>query len=94
MGAVHKYDLTSDVTHLIVGSIDTLKYKYVAKERPDVKVVIPTWIHAIRDLWMEGEDTDVAALEDEYRAPIFLGLKLCLTGFDDGGSLHGSAMPK
>ena len=31
MGATHKLDLTGEVTHLIVGDIDTPKYKYVAK---------------------------------------------------------------
>lgn len=83
MGAIHKYDLTSDVTHLIVGSIDTPKYKYVAKERPDVKVVTPAWVEAVRTSWMEGGDTDVEKLEHEYRVPTFHGLRICVTGFDD-----------
>ncbi|OCL05394.1 BRCT domain-containing protein, partial [Glonium stellatum] len=83
MGAVHKYDLTSDVTHLIVGNIDTPKYKYVAKERPDVKVLTPQWLEAIRLSWIGGGDTDVAALEEEHRVPTFQGLRICVTGFDD-----------
>ncbi|KAJ9637879.1 protein kinase activating protein dpb11 [Coniosporium tulheliwenetii] len=83
MGAIHKYDLTSDVTHLIVGNIDTPKYKYVAKNRPDVKVVTPAWVGAVRDSWMEGGDTDVEALENEYRVPTFSGLRICVTGFED-----------
>lgn len=83
MGAVHKLDLTSDVTHLIVGNVDTPKYKYVAKERPDVKVVLAEWVDAVRDSWMQGGDTNVAALEEEYRVPTFFGLRICLTGFED-----------
>ncbi|EON70028.1 hypothetical protein W97_09294 [Coniosporium apollinis CBS 100218] len=83
MGAIHKYDLTSDVTHLIIGNIDTPKYKYVAKNRPDVKVVTPAWIGAVRNSWMEGGDTDVEALENEYRVPTFSGLRICVTGFED-----------
>ncbi|KAF2105088.1 BRCT domain-containing protein [Rhizodiscina lignyota] len=83
MGAEHKYDLTSDVTHLLIGDINTPKYRYVAKERPDIKVLTPDWVLAVRDTWMAAEDVDVRALEDEYRAPPFLGLKICLTGFDD-----------
>jgi DNA replication regulator DPB11 len=83
MGAIHKYDLTSDVTHLIVGNIDTPKYKYVAKERPDVKVLTPDWLEAVRLSWMKGGDTDVAALEEEYQVPTFQGLRICVTGFDD-----------
>ena len=83
MGAAHKLDLTSDVTHLIVGDTDTPKYKYVARERPDVKVLMPDWIEAVRDVWMQGGETDVEALEAEYRLPTFAGLKICLTGFED-----------
>jgi len=84
MGATIKLDLTSDVTHLIVGSIDSAKYRYVAKSRDDVKVLSPTWLEALREVWMSGDDDlDVAALEKEYRMPTFFGLKICLTGFDN-----------
>lgn len=83
MGAIHKLDLTSDVTHLIVGEIDTPKYKYVAKERPDVKVLDVHWIEAVRRLWIKNEETDVRALEVEHRLPTFAGLRISLTGFVD-----------
>ena len=83
MGAAHKFDLTSDVTHLIVGSIDTAKYKYVAKQRPDVKVVTSAWVQAVCDSWKQGGDTNVEALEVEYRVPTFHGLRICVTGFED-----------
>lgn len=83
MGAEHKFDLTSDVTHLLIGAIDTPKYRYVAKERPDVKVLKPDWVDAVREQWLLGEDVDVAALEEEWRAPPFFGLKICLTGFEE-----------
>lgn len=84
MGATIKLDLTSDVTHLIVGSIDSAKYRYVAKSRDDVKVLSPTWLEALREVWMCGDDDlDVAALEKEYRMPTFFGLRICLTGFDN-----------
>lgn len=83
MGASVKLDLTSDVTHLIVGNIDTPKYKYVAKERMDIKVLSPGWLEAVRSSWLEGGVTDVAALEEEYHLPTFFGLQICVTGFDD-----------
>lgn len=83
MGATIKLDLTSDVTHLIVGNINSAKYRYVAKSREDVKVLSPEWLEALRTVWMEGGDVDVAALEKEYRLPTFYGLKICLTGFDN-----------
>ena len=83
MGAVHKLDLTSDVTHLIVGDSDTPKYKFVAREREDVKCLLPSWIEAVRLSWMEGEDINVQALEREHALPTFAGLRICVTGFDD-----------
>lgn len=84
MGASHKLDLTGDVTHLLVGDIDTPKYKYVAKERPDVCVLHPDWVEAVKAAWMEGgDDVDVRALERQHRYPTFAGLKICMTGITD-----------
>ena len=83
MGAVHKFDLTSDVTHLIVGETDTPKYKFVAKERPDVKCLKASFIEAVRRSWLEGGETDVEALEKEHKLPAFSGLTICVTGFED-----------
>ncbi|KAL8946348.1 MAG: hypothetical protein Q9222_007244, partial [Ikaeria aurantiellina] len=83
MGATHKYDLTSDVTHLIVGDADTPKYKFVAKERPDVKCLLPTWVEALRELWLEGGEVDVQELELRYTLPTLHNLRVCVTGFED-----------
>lgn len=83
MGAAIKLDLTSDVTHLIVGDTNSAKYQYVAKAREDVRVLLPGWIHAVQKVWMSGEDVDVRQLEQEWRLPTFYGLKICLTGFDN-----------
>ncbi|OQU94298.1 twin BRCT domain-containing protein isoform 4 [Cladophialophora immunda] len=83
MGAEHKLDLTSDTTHLIVGSTDTLKYQYVAREREDIKVLRPEWIEAVRDHWIKDLPLDLDALTLQYRVPTLAGLKICITGFDD-----------
>ena len=83
MGAIHKLDLTSDVTHLIVGSITTPKYRYVAKDRPDIKVLQPSWIEAVREAWMEGGDVDVKELERKHKTPPFTGFQVCVTGFEN-----------
>ena len=82
MGAIHKFDLTSDVTHLIVGDLDTPKYKFVAREREDVKCVLPEWVDAVRDSWLEGGGTNVEDFEKRFRVPTFHNLKVCVTGFD------------
>ncbi|KAK4946705.1 protein kinase activating protein dpb11 [Elasticomyces elasticus] len=83
MGAEHKLDLTSDTTHLIVGSTDTAKYQYVAREREDIKVLRPEWIEAVRERWINDLALNLDALAQEYRVPTLAGLKICITGFDD-----------
>ncbi|KAF1815317.1 hypothetical protein P152DRAFT_382075, partial [Eremomyces bilateralis CBS 781.70] len=90
LGALHHYDLRNDVTHLIVGNTDTPKYKYVARERPDVKVLLSSFILACRDHWREGDEQApskvaewVAQLEREHRVPVFHGLRISVTGFED-----------
>ena len=83
MGADHSLDLTSDVTHLLVGSSDSEKYRYVAREREDVKVLLPEFVGAVRELWMNDQPIDLNALEAQYRCPTLFSLKLCITGFDD-----------
>ena len=83
MGADHKLDLTSDVTHLLVGDTDTAKYRYVAKEREDVRVLRPEWVEAVRNRWMEDTSLELEGLYAEYKLPTLQGLKICITGFDD-----------
>ncbi|KAK1088669.1 protein kinase activating protein dpb11 [Friedmanniomyces endolithicus] len=83
MGATFRLDLTTDVTHLIVGSITTPKYRYVAKSRPDIKVVSIDWLEAVRQAYMEGDDVDVVELEEKHKLGVFHGLQICVTGFDN-----------
>ncbi|TKX22118.1 BRCT domain-containing protein 4 [Elsinoe australis] len=83
LGATHKLDLTTDVTHLLCGSVASDKYRHVARHRPDIHVLRPEWLFAIRDAWMEGGDVDVKAITEQYRLPTFHSLNICLTGFTD-----------
>jgi DNA replication regulator DPB11 len=83
MGAIHRYDLTLDVTHLVVGDYDTPKYRYVAKERPDVRPMTTGWIEAIRKLWINDEEIDIEALEKAHTLPTLSTLKFSMTGCDN-----------
>jgi len=83
MGAVHRYDLTFDVTHLIVGAYDTPKYRYVAQQRLDVRPMTIGWIEAMRELWMNDQEIDLEALEKEHTLPTLHSLKFSMTGCDD-----------
>lgn len=71
------------MTHLVVGAINTPKYKHVAKDRPDVYVLKPEWINAMRYAYTSADEIDVSALVDAFRLPTFYGLRICITGFDD-----------
>lgn len=82
MGGLHKYDLTSDVTHLIAGEYNTPKYRFVAKERPDVKVVQPSFVIELSELWMADKAFDLDTLERQHCRPTFVDLQICLTGFE------------
>lgn len=83
MGALHRYDLTQEVTHLIVGSYDTPKYRYVAKERPDVRPMTVAWIEKVRELWINDQEIDTDMLEREFALPTFNSLKFSMTGCED-----------
>ncbi|KAK3380474.1 hypothetical protein B0T24DRAFT_615556 [Lasiosphaeria ovina] len=99
LGGIHKYDLTPDCTHLLVGEYDTPKYRHVAKERPDIKVMAPGWVEAVRDLWVQDVEIDFAALEKGWQLRVFETgvaeatpadaepergrLLCCMTGFED-----------
>ncbi|GKT49780.1 S-methyl-5'-thioadenosine phosphorylase [Colletotrichum spaethianum] len=67
LGGIHKYDLTPDVTHLVVGDYDTPKYRHVAKERNDIKAMDARWIDIVGELWMKDAEIDFAALEREWQ---------------------------
>ena len=94
LGGVHKYDLTPDVTHLIVGEYDTLKYRHVARERPDVKAMDAAWVEAVTELWKNDEDIDLSALEREHqlRALETSGAQQPSPGAADGEEQRGSLL--
>lgn len=83
MGARTKLDLCSDVTHLIVGEINTAKYKYAAKNRADLKLMQQSWIGDMHAAWLEGRDINVGDWEATNACPAFFGTDLCLTNFHE-----------
>ncbi|KAK3374798.1 BRCT domain-containing protein [Podospora didyma] len=99
LGGLHKYDLTPDCTHLLVGEYETPKYRHVAKARPDIKVMAPGWVEAVRDIWVQDAEIDFPAMEREWQLRVFetgVGepteegavaprhqLLCCMTGFED-----------
>lgn len=86
MGAVHALDLTGEVTHLIVGDSNTPKYKYVAKERPDIVVLDPAWIDAVREVWIDGGDLRNRFADSRETASLNLESRFCEASVSFGGS--------
>lgn len=72
MGAVFKADLRSDVTHMVVGNVNTPKYmvrsislfpcwlirQFAAQNRFDLKIMDLKWIEEAYQKWIQGEDID------------------------------------
>ncbi|SZF02380.1 unnamed protein product [Blumeria hordei] len=83
MGAIHQLDLTRDVTHLIVGNYETPKYRFVAKNRPDIIPMTTSWIEALRELWIADKEFDLMDIQRQYTLPTFHSLKFSMTGCDE-----------
>jgi DNA replication regulator DPB11 len=62
MGAIFKADLRSDVTHLVVGNVNTPKYQYAAQNRFDLKIMDLNWVKDAFEKWVEGEDVNFDAV--------------------------------
>jgi hypothetical protein len=86
------FDLTMDVTHLVVGATNSAKYKFVAKNSPNVNVVLADFIKAMRLAWMAGEEVDLDKFHDNYKAPPLLKLRVSLTGFTIRKQIRSESM--
>ncbi|KAG5440203.1 hypothetical protein PCANB_001772 [Pneumocystis canis] len=75
LGAIYVQDLTSQVTHLIAGKLDTPKYK-VCYYEVDIKIMHIDWIFDIYKQWLDGYDID---LLEKYSLPPFYNLLICIT---------------
>lgn len=67
------------MTHLIAGKINTVKYKYVAMYRMDVKIMHLDWIFDIYQQWLQGDDIDFLEFEKKHYLPPFYNLLICVT---------------
>ncbi|ODV90848.1 hypothetical protein CANCADRAFT_112018 [Tortispora caseinolytica NRRL Y-17796] len=81
MGATVRRDLTSDVTCMIVGKLLSEKYRFVAKHRPEVRMLHPDFVSEAHTLWLKGDDVDLEYLFIKHQTPVFQGLNICITGF-------------
>lgn len=80
MGGKVKNDLTSETNVLIVGSIDTAKFKYCLKNRTDVTLLYPDDLF---DIYKRFKEKSIQPLTikilDDYPWPIFNSCLFCLS---------------
>nr|XP_039271053.1 DNA topoisomerase 2-binding protein 1-like [Styela clava] len=79
MGGKVSRPLHCDVTHLVVGEVGSVKYFTAASI--NIKIMTKEWIY---HLWKHGMSRYICAKDgkwEEFLCPIFLGCKVCMTGF-------------
>ncbi|OAX41931.1 hypothetical protein K503DRAFT_734711 [Rhizopogon vinicolor AM-OR11-026] len=81
LGATSTSDFTDRVTHLLANSHGGAKY-LCALERK-IPIMRPEWITDAYEVWLRGDDVDLAKTISNYRLPIFSGVTLSLSGIDD-----------
>jgi DNA replication regulator DPB11 len=80
MGGVHKTNLMTDVTYLIVGSRETEKYEYAARHRGDMTFLVPEYLPKLYERWSEGEELEDIEVElSKGRLGVFERLNICFT---------------
>ncbi|BGP43583.1 protein kinase activating protein dpb11 [Rhodotorula kratochvilovae] len=74
--------LQEDTTHLVTDSPRGKKYDVALARR--MHVMKPSWLFAVRDAWISGEDADFAQIELAHAMLPLAGVNACLTGFAKG----------
>ncbi|PCH42583.1 hypothetical protein WOLCODRAFT_137970 [Wolfiporia cocos MD-104 SS10] len=81
LGAQPYNDLTDKVTHLIAAEPGSAKYKCALENR--IPIMHPSWITESHTIWLRGDDVDLHESIEQHRLPIFSGVIMCLSGFED-----------
>ncbi|KAK9477681.1 hypothetical protein V1514DRAFT_333139 [Lipomyces japonicus] len=81
MGAKHRVDLMSDVTHIIVNPPEYRdKYFYAVKNRPDIVFLRVEFVFKLHEKWISGYDLNIDQEIMEYGLlRPFDGLSICLS---------------
>ncbi|KAG2120236.1 hypothetical protein DEU56DRAFT_835773 [Suillus clintonianus] len=81
LGATSTSDLTDRVTHLLANSHGGAKYTCALERK--IPIMCPEWITDAYQVWLRGDDVDLAETISAHRLPIFSGVTLSLSGIDD-----------
>ncbi|KAG0705816.1 hypothetical protein DFH29DRAFT_904916, partial [Suillus ampliporus] len=81
LGATSTSDFTDRVTHLLANSHGGAKYTCALERK--IPIMRPEWIADAHEVWLRGDDVDLAETIPGYRLPIFSGITLSLSGIED-----------
>ncbi|KAG2101595.1 uncharacterized protein F5147DRAFT_708731 [Suillus discolor] len=81
LGATSTSDFTDRVTHLLANSHGGAKYACALERK--IPIMRPEWITDAHQVWLRGDDVDLAETVSTHRLPIFSGVTLSLSGIDD-----------
>ncbi|KAG2064023.1 hypothetical protein BDR04DRAFT_1110728 [Suillus decipiens] len=81
LGATSTSDFTDRVTHLLANTHGGAKYACALERK--IPIMCPEWITDAHQVWLRGDDVDLAETVSTHRLPIFSGVTLSLSGIDD-----------
>ncbi|KAG1736323.1 hypothetical protein EDB19DRAFT_1721537 [Suillus lakei] len=81
LGATSTSDFTDRVTHLLANIHGGAKYMCALERK--IPIMLPEWITDAHQVWLRGDDVDLAETISAHRLPIFSGVTLSLSGIDD-----------
>ncbi|EMD33540.1 hypothetical protein CERSUDRAFT_160532 [Gelatoporia subvermispora B] len=81
LGAQYDSDLRDNITHLVAEVPGSAKYKCALANK--IPIMHPSWVTDSYEIWLRGDDVDVQEMTRKHRLPIFSGVILVLSGFED-----------
>ncbi|KAF9496674.1 hypothetical protein BDN71DRAFT_1415262 [Pleurotus eryngii] len=81
LGALAMSAFTDRVTHLVAVGHGGAKYMCAVERK--IPILQPSWITECFQVWLRGDDVDVAEMTNKHRLPVFSDIVLCPSGIAD-----------
>ncbi|WVF72304.1 hypothetical protein IAT40_007117 [Kwoniella sp. CBS 6097] len=80
LGAGVESALTVNVTHVVASGFGSAKYLYAVEHR--LPVMMPSWIEDAHGQWLNGDEVDTEADEENHRLLPFTDLRIAMSGVE------------
>ncbi|WWC69573.1 uncharacterized protein I206_103516 [Kwoniella pini CBS 10737] len=80
LGGTVENALTIHVTHVVAVGYGSAKYLYAVEH--SLPVMKPSWIEEAHAAWLNGDELDIEADEENHRLLPFIGLKIAMSGIE------------